>query len=198
MGSAAFGSLETHEPLTDAQIDAIARGLLLQLSLDEKISTMHGGKSFFEGYWAMQRNGYYRQPRTTAGAIPRLAIPGVRFSDGPRGFHGEGATTFPQGSARGASWDTKLEERIGDAMGREARALGSNMIGAPCINLARHPAWGRAQVNRTECTTSQIARLDACSGVVFRDERNMCVGHDAMAAVRGQRRHPVLQRQPPR
>ena len=26
----------------------------------------------------------------------------------------------------------------------------------------------------------------------------MCVGHDAMAAVRGQRRHPVLQRQPPR
>jgi beta-glucosidase len=38
-----------------------------------------------------------------------------------------------------------LEERVGDVMGREARAHGSNMIGAPCINLLRHPAWGRAQ-----------------------------------------------------
>ena len=93
----------------------------------------------------LNRNGYFRQPRTTAGAIPRLGIPGVRFSDGPRGFHGEGATTFPQGSARGASWDPHLEERVGDVMGREARAHGSNMIGAPCINLLRHPAWGRAQ-----------------------------------------------------
>src|SRR5262245_31135095 len=106
----AFGGLETREPLTDAQIDGIARGLLAELSLDEKIAMMHGGSSWFQGYWAMLRNGYYRQPRITAGAIPRLGIPGVKFSDGPRGFHGEGATTFPQGSARGASWDPNLEE----------------------------------------------------------------------------------------
>lgn len=141
----AFGGLETMTPLTDEWIDGIARELLAQLSLDEKIGMMSGDMSFFEGMLGMNRGGYYRQPRTTAGAIPRLGIPGVRFSDGPRGFHGEGATTFPQASARGASWDPSLEERIGDAMGREARAHGSNMIGAPCINLLRHPAWGRAQ-----------------------------------------------------
>lgn len=146
----AFGRLETRDHLTPEQIDGLARGLLAQLSLDEKIAMMHGDTSWFEGSWSMQRNGYQRQPRTTAGAIPRLGIPGVRFSDGPRGFHGEGATTFPQGSARGASWDPSLEERIGDVMGREARALGSNMIGAPCINLARHPAWGRAQEGYSE------------------------------------------------
>jgi len=99
MGSAAFGGLETREPLTAAQIDGIARGLLAQLTLDEKIGMMHGDTSFFEGFWHLRRDGYFRQPRTTAGAIPRLGIPGVRFSDGPRGFHGEGATTFPQGSA---------------------------------------------------------------------------------------------------
>jgi beta-glucosidase-like glycosyl hydrolase len=98
----AFGGLETREPLTEGQIDAIARGLLAELTLDEKISMMHGGLSFFEGMYAMNRSAYYRQPRTAAGAIPRLGIPGVKFSDGPRGFHGEGATTFPQGSARGA------------------------------------------------------------------------------------------------
>jgi beta-glucosidase-like glycosyl hydrolase len=56
-----------------------------------------------------------------------------------------GATTFPAASARGASWDPHLEERVGDVMGREARAHGANMIGGPCINLLRHPAWGRAQ-----------------------------------------------------
>ena len=49
MGSAAFGGLETREPLTEAQIDGIARGLLAQLTLDEKIGMMHGDTSFFEG-----------------------------------------------------------------------------------------------------------------------------------------------------
>jgi beta-glucosidase len=47
--------------------------------------------------------------------------------------------------ARGASWDTDLEKRIGDAIGRELRALGGNHFGGVCINLVRHPAWGRAR-----------------------------------------------------
>lgn len=47
--------------------------------------------------------------------------------------------------ARAASWDTDLEEKIGDAMGIEARAQGANFFGGICINLLRHPAWGRAQ-----------------------------------------------------
>ena len=47
--------------------------------------------------------------------------------------------------ARGAAWDVELEERIGDVIGRELRALGGNFFGGICINLLRHPAWGRAQ-----------------------------------------------------
>ena len=47
-----------------------------------------------------------------------------------------GATTFPQGSARGASWDPSLEERIGDAMGREARVA---LKDAMALVLARLP-----------------------------------------------------------
>ena len=47
--------------------------------------------------------------------------------------------------ARGATWDPDLEERVGDAIGRELRAIGANLTGAVCINLLRHPAWGRAQ-----------------------------------------------------
>ena len=30
-------------------------------------------------------------------------------------------------------------------MGKELRAQGANMSGAVCINLVRHPKWGRAQ-----------------------------------------------------
>jgi hypothetical protein len=42
IGSAAFGRLETQEPLTNAQIESIARGLLAQLTLEEKIGMMSG------------------------------------------------------------------------------------------------------------------------------------------------------------
>ena len=47
--------------------------------------------------------------------------------------------------ARGATWDPDLEERIGDAIGRELRAIGANLYGGVCVNVLRHPAWGRAQ-----------------------------------------------------
>lgn len=47
--------------------------------------------------------------------------------------------------ARGATWDPGLEERVGEAVGRELRAAGATLTGAVCINLLRHPAWGRAQ-----------------------------------------------------
>ncbi|HUJ75705.1 MAG TPA: glycoside hydrolase family 3 N-terminal domain-containing protein, partial [bacterium] len=80
-----------------------------------------------------------------AGVIARLGIPGIRFVDGPRGVVMKGATTFPVSMARGASWDAALEERIGDVIGRELRAHGGTLFGGVCINLLRHPAWGRAQ-----------------------------------------------------
>ena len=67
--------------------------------------------------------------------------------DGPRGvsaFAGN-ATAFPVASARGATWSPELERRIGEMIGREARALGADVILAPTINVLRHPRWGRAQ-----------------------------------------------------
>ncbi len=55
------------------------------------------------------------------------------------------ATCFPVTMARGATWDPELEERVGDAIGRELRAVGADLYGGVCVNLLRHPAWGRAQ-----------------------------------------------------
>jgi beta-glucosidase len=143
--SAAFGSLETPQTLSPEQIDARAGELLGQLTLDEKLGLMDGDTPFWPGLAEMMAPGGYGSRPWVAGAVPRLGIPGVRFVDGPRGIILKGATTFPVSMARGASWDPALEERIGDVIGKELRALGGNFFGGVCINLLRHPAWGRAQ-----------------------------------------------------
>jgi beta-glucosidase len=140
----AFGGLETTEQLSDAQIDARARELLAQLTLDEKIKMMSGDAPFWEGMADMMSGGYADHP-WVAGEIERLGIPGVRFADGPRGINMDGGTTFPVSMGRGAAFDPDLEERIGDVIGKELRAMGGNFFGGVCINLLRHPAWGRAQ-----------------------------------------------------
>lgn len=141
----AFGGLETTAALAPAQIDTRARELVGRLTLDEKLGLMDGDTPFWPGLAEMMAPGGYGSRPWVAGAVPRLGIPGVRFVDGPRGIIMKGATTFPVSMARGAAWDPALEERVGDAIGRELRALGGNFFGGVCINLLRHPAWGRAQ-----------------------------------------------------
>ena len=47
--------------------------------------------------------------------------------------------------ARGATFHPGLEAEVGDAIGVEGRTLGANLFAGVCINLLRHPAWGRAQ-----------------------------------------------------
>jgi beta-glucosidase len=126
--------------------DADVERLLGELTLAEKLSLLNGDWPFWSGIREMTlRGGYHRHP-WNAGVLERRGIYGVRFSDGPRGVVLEGgATTFPVTMARGATWDVELETRIGDAIGQELRALGANLYGGVCINLLRHPAWGRAQ-----------------------------------------------------
>src|SRR5690348_611319 len=118
-----FGALETDTRLTPDQIEAKARELLAQLTLEEKLGLMSGEPTFWFGLADMMGGGYSKHFHL-AGAVPRLGIPGIRFSDGPRGVVLPGATTFPVSMARGASWDAELEERIGEVIGRELWALG--------------------------------------------------------------------------
>ena len=123
---------------------AQAEETLAQLSLKEKIALMSGSTPFWSGFDDMMGGGYSRHPWPAADG-PRVGVPGIRFTDGPRGVILKGATTFPVSMARGAAWDVELEERVGDVIGRELRAMGANLFGGVCINLLRHPAWGRAQ-----------------------------------------------------
>ncbi|MEV4537558.1 glycoside hydrolase family 3 C-terminal domain-containing protein [Asanoa sp. NPDC049518] len=122
----------------------------------------------------------------TAGALPRLGIPGVRFSDGPRGVVMGRSTAFPVTMARAATWDPSLEERVGLAMGLEARAQGANYSGAVCVNLLRHPAWGRAQ----ECYGEDpvlTGRMGAALTRGLRHNVMACVKHFALNSMENAR-----------
>jgi beta-glucosidase len=130
------GSTPTEQ---EAQIEA----WIEDLSLDEKVYMLSG-----HGFLAHRGNGegrYCEILYPIGAGNERLGIPHLLFNDGPRGISKGNSTCFPVPMARGASFDVELERRIGDAIGRELRAHGGNLFGGVCINLLRHPAWGRAQ-----------------------------------------------------
>ncbi|CAM1505849.1 Fc.00g114860.m01.CDS01 [Cosmosporella sp. VM-42] len=123
---------------------SVANALLSKLTPDERLSLLDGDAKYWPAFHSLLTEGYNRMPYIH-GEVKRLGIPGVRFADGPRGCVVGESTAFPVPMARGASWDIALEERIGVAIGRECRAQGANFFGGVCVNLPRHPAWGRIQ-----------------------------------------------------
>lgn len=80
----------------------------------------------------------------------------IRFSDGPSGVrlqYGKGdhlglngsapSTCFPSHSALAASWNKKLCEDVGFAIGAEAKRAGVDILLAPDLNIKRSPLCGR-------------------------------------------------------
>ena len=130
---------------TGGSAEQRADSLLEAMSLREKVRLMTGSTSLLRMAVDHYLLGHYNRTAYGTRGLKRLGIPPVLFSDGPRGVVMGRATCFPVSMARGASWDPGLEERIGEAMAREIRALGGNFFGGVCVNLLRHPAWGRAQ-----------------------------------------------------
>jgi len=116
--------------------------LVSRMTLEDKVAQMHGSAGIADLAVMVIRYNLYP---SKSGANKRLGIPPIRFTDGPRGVALGRSTCFPVSMARAATWDLELEERIASAMGIEARAQGSNFFGGVCINLLRHPGWGRAQ-----------------------------------------------------
>ena len=113
--------------------------LLGQLTLEEKISMIHGAGLF------------------NTAAVERLDIPEVWFSDGPMGVRGEFADNqwhpsfnhddlvsyLPCNSAIASTWNRDLAKRAGKVLGEEARGRGKDVILAPGINIKRSPLCGR-------------------------------------------------------
>lgn len=113
--------------------------LLSQLTLEEKISMIHGAGLF----------------RTAP--VERLGIPALHFSDGPMGVRGEYPNAewrylnygndlvsyLPCNSAIASTWNPQLARDAGAILGEEARGRGKDVILAPGINIKRNPLCGR-------------------------------------------------------
>lgn len=112
---------------------AVVDSLLHALTLDEKLSLLHGA----------------RNSTGTAGAgfvpgIPHLGIPAVRMADGPAGIRTrEPATALPAPVMLAATFDPDLARRFGEVMGREGRARGQDVLLSPMVNIVRVPTAGR-------------------------------------------------------
>ena len=157
-------------------------GLLAELTVDEKLAMLDGDTSFWSGMIDTVRHDAYHQHPWPAGVVERLGIGGLHFVDGPRGVRMPGATTFPAAIARGASFDVDIEARIGDALATEVRSVGANLFGGVCVNLLRHPGWGRAQ----ETYGEDPVHLAAMGSALVRGVQShaiACVKHYAVNSI---------------
>ncbi|NHF58928.1 glycoside hydrolase family 3 protein [Flavobacteriaceae bacterium TP-CH-4] len=100
------------------------------------------------------------QLRYDSPAIERLGVPEYNWwNECLHGVARNGrATVFPQAIGMAATWDTDLMQRIGDAIGTEARAKYNVSVAngyrgiyqgltfwSPNVNIFRDPRWGRGQ-----------------------------------------------------
>lgn len=120
-------------------LEARVEDLLSRLTLEEKISLLHGDSKF------------------TTAAIPRLGIPRRWLSDGPHGVRediepdawkpagrtDDFASAMPSGICLAATWNPERSYATGEAIGQEARARGKDIMLGPGVNILRTPLCGR-------------------------------------------------------
>ncbi len=163
----------------------LAHELADELTDPELLGLLDGDTPFLTGVRDMGKHGYNHEP-IVAGAVERLGIPGIRFTDGPRGIVMGHSTCFPVSMARGATWDPDLEFEIGAAIGAEGRAQGANLFGGVCVNLLRHPSWGRAQETYGEDPV-HLGAMGAALARGVRGQLMACVKHYALNSIENAR-----------
>ncbi|MCX5058711.1 glycoside hydrolase family 3 C-terminal domain-containing protein [Streptomyces sp. NBC_00452] len=108
-------------------------GLVARLTLDEKISLLHGATDPD----SLGQAGYVPP-------VERLGIPRLRLADGPAGVRvTQHATVLPAPVLLASAFDPDLARRYGQVIGREGRALGQDVLLSPMVNLIRTPYAGR-------------------------------------------------------
>ena len=120
-------------------IEKRVEDLLSKLTLEEKISLVHGNSKF------------------TISSIERLGIPEMTMSDGPNGVRedcprdkwgsmgrtDDSSTALPTQVVLACTWNTDLAREQGEVLGAEARFRDKDIILAPGININRTPLCGR-------------------------------------------------------
>ena len=70
-------------------------------------------------------------------------IPAIFHMEGLCGPLFQDTTSFPSGIGRASSWDPVLEQKIGQIVGRQEKAMGITHTLAPVLDVARDPRMGR-------------------------------------------------------
>ena len=123
---------------------AHALALLKQMTLEEKVTLLHGPPT---GPCCQCKGNASCAYVGNVAAIPRLKIPPITMNDGPQGFRDNNqpssTTAWPSGLTMAASWDVDAMEKWGVGMGKEFYNKGSNVQLGPGLCLARVPRNGR-------------------------------------------------------
>ena len=123
----------------DQQIEKQIEKLIRRMTLEEKVSLLHGNSKFY------------------VSEIKRLGIPEWSLSDGPHGVRAEinrhdwgyanwttdSSTYFPTGTAFAAAWNPELAYYRGEVLGEEARWRKKDVLLGPGVNIIRSPLCGR-------------------------------------------------------
>ncbi len=103
--------------------------LISKMTLQEKVSMIHGEPEPAET--SQGQAGYMP-------GVPRLGIPSVRFTDGPHGVVVKSPSTGMVGTiGLAATWSRSDALEHGEAIGRDARLLGEDVVLEPFVNLWR-------------------------------------------------------------
>ena len=127
-----------------------------KMSLEDKAHFVIGtGMAGFSGDDAVIGATHSLVPGAAGTTYPfdSLGIPAIVLADGPAGLRidatreGDSATYycthFPIGTLLASTWNTKLIEEVGQAIGEEVKEYGADVLLAPALNIMRNPLCGR-------------------------------------------------------
>jgi beta-glucosidase len=120
-------SAAAQAPVPDSPaIEAKAHAMIAKLTLEQKVQLLGGIDNMFT------------RP------MPAIELPQFKMSDASVGVRTWGPTTaYSGGVALAATWDTDFARKLGESLGRDARARNVNLLLGPGVNIARSPLCGR-------------------------------------------------------
>lgn len=137
--------------------DKQAKELVSKMTVEEKVKLVVGmGMNFSDPNKPAIGLTMDKVPGAagTTFSIPKLSIPATVVADGPAGLRISPvrdndnsktyyATAWPVATLLASTWDTKLVEQVGKAMGNEVKEYGVDVILGPGLNIHRNPLGGR-------------------------------------------------------
>jgi beta-glucosidase len=138
----------------DARVDR----LLARMTLDEKLTMLEGTADASA------------DPQYQAGylpGVPRLGVPSLKLTDGPPGVvTKQDSTGMTATMGVAATFSQHDAQQNGVVIGRDAKALGQDVVLEPFVNMDRDTSWGRGfnTFGEDPLLTSQVG-ADEITGI---------------------------------